>query len=290
MRSIEVDRGSRPVATGHVRPMPDPPPILAISPRQEVEMRIPITLTFALLLMLGSLAAQAPEPVPASSSRPDPADTTLSSELVPVGAVILWWGDANALPDGYELCDGTLPVTKNAVLRIRKPDLRDRFVKGPSDGAAYRPETAQSGGRNQGAANTTGRHVLTANEIPAHTHPIPHTHDAPAHTHPLAQHDHPIGGHTHVIGTWATVDFQSGNQQVTTLTQGGQDSSQPPSGGTTGAGGAGATQSGGGGPTGPATPAQSGSNATAAAGHSHDLPGGDNRPAFLEMLFLIRVR
>lgn len=244
------------------------------------------TLTFAALLMFGTLAAQGPGQGPGPSTE-SPA---LASELVPIGGVIFWWGEADALPSGYELCDGTLPVTKDAVLRIRKPDLRDRFAKGPSDGTSYRPQTAQSGGRNQGGATTTGRHVLTANEIPAHTHPIPHTHDVSAHTHPVAAHDHPIGVHTHVIGAWSTVNVQSGNQQVTALTQGNQDSSQPPSGGATGAGGAGATQSGGGGASGPATPAQSGNNATSAAGHSHDLPGGDNRPAFLEMLFIIRVK
>jgi hypothetical protein len=237
------------------------------------------TLSITALLLLGMLAAQAPGP--ATSLSP--------SGEVPLGTVIMWWGNADSLPDGYELCDGTLPA-KGSVLKIRKPDLRDRFAKGPQDGTAYRPETALAGGRNQGAAAVTGRHVLTMNEIPTHTHPIPHTHDIAAHSHPIAAHDHPIGGHTHVIGTLTTVNVQAGNQQHTVLTQGSQDSSQPPSGGATGSGGAGSTQADGGGSSGPATPAQSGANATSGAGHSHDLPGGDTRPAFLEMLFIVRVR
>jgi hypothetical protein len=246
------------------------------------------TLSITALLLVGALAAQDSGPATSLSSAGSTRPSAPSGE-VPIGTVILWWGNADSLPEGYELCDGTLPA-KGSVLNIRKPDLRDRFVKGPQDGTAYRPETAVAGGRNQGSAATTGRHALTTNEIPAHAHPIPHTHDVAAHAHPMVAHDHPIGSHTHVIGAWSTVNFQAGNQQVTLLTQGSQDSSQPPSGGATDSGGAGSTQPGGGGSTGPATPGQSGTNATSAAGHSHDLPGGDHRPAFLEMLFIVRVK
>lgn len=48
--------------------------------------------------------------------------------VVPIGGIIMWWGDANKLPDGFELCDGK-PLMKGAQLGS-KPNLVDKFVKG----------------------------------------------------------------------------------------------------------------------------------------------------------------
>ncbi len=68
---------------------------------------------------------------------------------IPIGGIILWSGAANAIPDGWALCNGATST----------PDLRDRFVVG-------------AGGANY-AVNATGgeaTHVLTTAEMPSHTH------------------------------------------------------------------------------------------------------------------------
>src|SRR5262249_54747593 len=59
-------------------------------------------------------------------------DTKLALGVaVPVGGVIMWWGTVSSVPAGFELCDGQFPTTSGSLLQGRKPDLTDRFVKGP---------------------------------------------------------------------------------------------------------------------------------------------------------------
>lgn len=247
-------------------------------------MRTAIWITSALLF--AALAAWSPrshQAVAVSASAP-------SAELaVPVGAVLLWWGIEREIPAGFEVCDGTLPLTKDALLKLRKPDLRGRFPKGVREPSGFRPESAASGGSNSLGAQSTDRHVLTPDQIPAHAHAIAHVHDLAPHAHATPTHDHPIGNHTHPIGDWTQTALPGGNTDQV-LTTGSQATSQAAASGTTGSSGAAQTQAGGGGPSGPANPAQSGANASAQSGHSHSLGGRDNQPAFLELLFIVRVR
>ena len=52
----------------------------------------------------------------------------------PVGTIVAWSGGSNSLPTGYQLCDGTTPVTTELQLVVgvgnTVPDLRDRFIIG----------------------------------------------------------------------------------------------------------------------------------------------------------------
>ena len=52
----------------------------------------------------------------------------------PVGTIVMWSGASNNLPTGYQLCDGTTPVTTELQLVVgvgnTVPDLRDKFVVG----------------------------------------------------------------------------------------------------------------------------------------------------------------
>jgi hypothetical protein len=211
--------------------------------------------------------------------------------VVPVGGVILWWGMEDDLPYGFEVCDGTLPSTQGATLKERKPDLRDRFVKGAAEVSGFRPRSAVSGGSNDTARTVTSPHVLLANEIPGHTHPIPHQHTID-HTHRVPDHTHPIGPHVHAMGEWVDSAALTGTGiELLRNNPAGTDACAPaPPASTTGS--SAALQ------TGPATPnlsgasnrTDSGQNATTNQGHTHDVPAGDNRPAFLEMLFAIRVK
>lgn len=67
---------------------------------------------------------------------------------VPVGTIILWFGDAGSVPSGWALCDGT----------DGRPDMRGRFPVGA--GNRYRP------GDTGGAASVT----LSVDEMPSHSH------------------------------------------------------------------------------------------------------------------------
>lgn len=75
---------------------------------------------------------------------------------VPLGAVILWYGKASEVPDGWALCDGT------TVNGIQTPDLRGRFVVGTGSNG----ESSYNLG-DQGGAETV---TLTWNQMPKHTH------------------------------------------------------------------------------------------------------------------------
>ena len=69
--------------------------------------------------------------------------------MVPKGGIIIWSGAANAIPDGWVLCDGTNGT----------PDLRGRFVLG-YDGTTY----------NAGDSGGEAMHTLTIAEMPSHNH------------------------------------------------------------------------------------------------------------------------
>lgn len=67
---------------------------------------------------------------------------------IPAGGIIIWSGAADAVPDGWALCDGTNGT----------PDLRDRFVLGA--GSKY----------GVGAKGGEETHKLTTAEMPIHSH------------------------------------------------------------------------------------------------------------------------
>lgn len=75
-----------------------------------------------------------------------PGDSAVSG--VPSGCILIWSGAANAIPDGWALCDG-----ENGT-----PDLRDRFVLGA--GIAY--SVGETGGYEEVA--------LTLAQLPRHKH------------------------------------------------------------------------------------------------------------------------
>ena len=77
--------------------------------------------------------------------------------MVPKGAIIIWSGAADRIPEGWALCDGTNGT----------PDLRGKFVLG----AVYETGNQYSVGQSSGEAT----HTLTVEEMPSHSHKINRT-------------------------------------------------------------------------------------------------------------------
>ena len=91
---------------------------------------------------------------------------------IPVGGIIMWSGNMNAIPSGFALCDGG---THN---NVQTPDLRNKFIVGGSNsGASAAPTTTVSGSATASGGSAThnhggntGAHTLTTSQIPAHGH------------------------------------------------------------------------------------------------------------------------
>lgn len=82
----------------------------------------------------------------------------MPNDNIPQGAIILWHGAINAIPNGYVLCDGANGT----------PDLRDKFVRGAADEAEKFPHTA--------GGNITHQHFipqLNTEQSGAHSHEMP---------------------------------------------------------------------------------------------------------------------
>ena len=89
----------------------------------------------------------------AADGRVTAASSGSSGTTIPIGVIVLWYGLANAIPTGWNLCDGA----------NNTPDLRDRFIIGGGGsglGGSYNP------GTTGGSASVT----LTENQLPSHSH------------------------------------------------------------------------------------------------------------------------
>lgn len=89
-----------------------------------------------------------------------------------VGTVTMWWGSREAVPAGWEICDGQSPTTASATLTGNKPNLIDRFPKGALSSRKTVADLAQAmGGSNHmpalRIAKLDGLKIL---EDGAHTH------------------------------------------------------------------------------------------------------------------------
>lgn len=129
-------------------------------------------------------------------------------------SMISWSGPTDALPVGWQVCDGSNGT----------PDLRNLFVVGAGD--VY--EVGDTGGEDSLSIEHTHSIALAdlahTHSIPSHTHTIAsadlsHTHGIPSHTHSIStvdiDHEHLIASHTHNI----TSDSHSHSLlQVATLT------------------------------------------------------------------------
>lgn len=82
------------------------------------------------------------------------------AKLIPTGLIAIWSGLIANIPSGWHLCDGTAGTI----------DLRDKFVIGAKQDDSGIPKTNVTGSLTQSGGEAS--HVLTTNEMPAHTHSI----------------------------------------------------------------------------------------------------------------------
>jgi hypothetical protein len=106
-------------------------------------------------------------------------DQLTYNNLLPIGSIILWYGNIATVPNGWNICNGEHGT----------PDLRDRFVMGagslatPNDiggnNTVTITTTTVSDHNHSGTVNSggdhdhggyTGGHTLTANELGPHSH------------------------------------------------------------------------------------------------------------------------
>jgi hypothetical protein len=89
-----------------------------------------------------------------------------------VGTVMMWWGSRDAIPAGWEICDGERPTTANATLKGNKPNLTDRFPKGASGSRKSIDDLSQAmgGNHNMPALRIARIDGLKIVEDGAHTH------------------------------------------------------------------------------------------------------------------------
>ena len=205
------------------------------------------------------------------ADRTDPAKWKLKEAnvpagvSVPVGGVIMWWGGASAVPAGFEICNGGAPTTPGALI-ASKPNLLDKFVKGASTNAGNVTSPVVSGGTNTIAASNTGGTVLSQSQLPNYnlTYSLETT-TAGNHSHTISNNRNSAeDDDTGDNGYLATGQGQ-GIRPFPTLYS---DFAGDHKHGITGT-----------------ISLNGGSQA-----HNHTIPAEDNRPAFVEMFYIIRVK
>lgn len=141
-------------------------------------------------------------------------EAAIQQRLCPVGSIIIWSGAANAIPEGWRLCNGTNGT----------PDLRDRFILGaggdqnPNDAGGNEllesPITIQNGGAHKHtlAGAVTGNAQTGVTVTPASVGKVdaggsarnvpraPFTTNDPGHNHTLEDTETAESGtHTHNV-------------------------------------------------------------------------------------------
>ena len=124
--------------------------------------------------------------------------------ILPFGAVIMWYGDKDYVPDGWAICDGSTVTLPNGTSLIL-PDFTNRFVVGASDSIGTVDARGSLPGSTVDPTSVTPLHTggYTDAVIPEHTHsasatfagsPLEdHTHEAivndPGHLHKFQQYE-----------------------------------------------------------------------------------------------------
>lgn len=189
------------------------------------------------------------------------ASTTPS---VPIGTVLIWWGRTDDLPPGFELCDGAAPSTVGAVLPGDKPDLRSLFVRGAPAGVMDVAASPVGGGRDTKPTRSLQGTALTRSQLPNYT-----LSDSLS--------TNTAGSHIHTVNQNCASDDDGGSDTHYTMGDSSAGRTCPISrtafGGSHGHTITGSVSLDGNG-----------------FAHNHSIAPQENRPAFLEVAYIIRVK
>jgi len=134
----------------------------------------------------------------------DIVDTTFVHSLLPIGAVIMWYGKKTEIPYGWTLCDGSEVFTiingTTSTTKVKTPDLSNRFVVGAIADKLSSIDGSFEGPGSTVTTSTTSTQGGNADTIvPAHSHVATFTGSAlPAHEHTLTD-----PGHNHINGDFS---------------------------------------------------------------------------------------
>ena len=90
------------------------------------------------------------------------ADAKLAAGLaIPIGGIIMYWGNSASLPAGFELCDGAnVSTAGSSLLGQPKPNLVNKFVRGTTGDVKT---TAVTGGADS---------AVHSHKVDSHTHSV----------------------------------------------------------------------------------------------------------------------
>ena len=146
----------------------------------------------------------------------------LNTYLVPQGAILMWSGSVASVPSGWTLCDGSTKAKADGSGNVVVPDLRGKFIVGA--GGSYSPaDTGGAASNTPTITVTNAATVLTATQIPAHTHTATvtdpghsHTVSDPGHAHSFNQN----GGNTNQAGASGNYSGAPAPTSTSTVTTG----------------------------------------------------------------------
>lgn len=111
---------------------------------------------------------------------------------VPTGAILMWSGSADNIPEGWGLCDGSTYQRVDGTGTITAPDLRDRFIVG----AGNEYDVGDTGGEKEV--------TLSTSQIPSHRHSSGTLSTSSDGDHSHSASSASAGSHSHGSGTLKT--------------------------------------------------------------------------------------
>ena len=228
------------------------------------------------------------------------------SAIAPLGMCIAWYRPTTGtpVPDGWQIATGqTIAAAQNGWgVDVTLPDMRNKFILGAATTGTGTGPTTPPAEKDGGGSN---------NRSLAHTHTVNgHSHVVDAHSHVVNAHAHTVPNHAHGIGGDGAHNHGMRSRQARTLANpsptgndsllqtvyiagfnsGGGDAGVPgidahSHGGATAGSGAFGTDA-----QAPGTSnAAPGTSSVGLTTNSTD-PGGDSRPLFVGLLFIIKVK
>lgn len=237
----------------------------------------------------------------------DQIDPTIFNGITPLGVTTAWFRPnvSVPIPTGWAVADGSSLNSAQhgwGNFNVTLPDLQNKFVLGASTtGTGSGPTTPPAEWRNDATTNSTGgahsRFFDHSHTVPGHSHTVnSHTHDIPFHTHPISgdgDHHHSIHSRMNAFLGNISIRDEMGNQRINNLQSlyvaGFNGAPTDPLDAALPASGSHSHGGSTGGKGGTTTDASPGTDAPELTTRNQN-PGGDIRPAYVGLLYIVKVK